>query len=153
VKLFSKHNVLNKVELHARMEILLENYAKTINIEAGTMLNMGRRQILPAAMTFAGEIAGTIDDLAEAGVKASAQKELAQKVCDLIAKLAENLDVLDAAVAKAKDVEKADKKAIAFKDKVIPAMSEVRAVADELETLVDAELWPLPTYAQMLFMR
>ncbi len=153
VKLFSKHNVLNKVELHARMEILLENYAKTLNIEAKTMINMGRRQILPAAMTFAGEIAGTIDDLAEAGIKAAAQKELAEKVCELIAKLAENLDVLEAALAKAKEVEKADKKALAFKDRVIPAMVDVRAVADELESLVDAELWPLPTYAQMLFMR
>jgi glutamine synthetase len=135
------------------MEILLENYAKTLNIEAKTMINMGRRQILPAAMTFAGEIAGTIDDLAEAGIKAAAQKELAEKVCELIAKLAENLDVLQAALAKAKEVEKADKKALAFKDRVIPAMVDVRAVADELESLVDAELWPLPTYAQMLFMR
>lgn len=153
VKLFSKHNVLDKTELHARMEILLENYAKTLNIEAKTMLNMGRRQILPAAMTYAGEIAGTIDDLAEAGIKASAQKDLAEKVCGLIAKLAESLDVLEAAVAKAREIEKADKKAIAFKDKVIPAMVEVRAVADELETLVDAEIWPLPTYAQMLFIR
>jgi glutamine synthetase len=153
IKLFSKHNVLSKVELHARMEILLENYAKTLNIEAKTMLQMGRRQILPAAMAFAGQIAGTIDDLTEIGVKPTAQKKLVKEVNELIAQLSEGLDVLQVAVAKAKETDKADKKADAYRDKVVPAMVEVRRVADELEAIVDAELWPMPTYAQMLFIR
>jgi glutamine synthetase len=153
IKLFSKHNVLSKVELHARMEILLENYAKTLNIEAKTMLQMGRRQILPAAMAFAGQIAGTIDDLTEIGVKPTAQKKLVKEVNELIAQLSEGLDVLQVAVAKAKETDKADKKADAYRDKVVPTMAEVRRVADELETIVDAELWPMPTYAQMLFIR
>ena len=153
IKLFSKHNVLSKVELHARMEILLENYAKTLNIEAKTMSSIARRQILPAAMTFAGRIACSIDDLMEVGVKAPAQKELLEKVNGLITKLASALDHLDEAVAAAKTVEKADKRADAYKNKVVGAMAEVRRISDGLETLVDAELWPMPTYAQMLFMR
>jgi glutamine synthetase len=153
IKLFSKHNVLSKVELHARMEILLENYAKTLNIEAKTMSSIARRQILPAAMTFAGRIACSIDDLMEVGVKAPAQKELLEKVNGLITKLASALDHLDETVAAAKAVEKADKRADAYKNKVVGAMAEVRRISDGLETLVDAELWPMPTYAQMLFMR
>ncbi len=153
IKLFSKHNVLSKVELHARMEILLENYAKTLNIEAKTMSSIARRQILPAAMTFAGRIACSIDDLMEVGVKTPAQKELLEKVNGLITKLASALDHLDEAVAAAKRVEKADKRADAYKNKVVGAMAEVRRISDGLETLVDAELWPMPTYAQMLFMR
>lgn len=153
LKLFNKHNVLNKAELHARMEILLENYSKTLNIEAKTMLNIGRRQILPAAIAYVGKIAGTIDDLDDAGIKPTVQKKLAGKINDLIAQLSENLDVLETTTAKAKEIEKSDKKALAFKDRVVPAMRDVRAAADELETLVDAELWPLPTYVQMLFIR
>jgi glutamine synthetase len=153
IKLFSKHNVLSKVELHARMEILLENYAKTLNIEAMTMLQMGRRQILPAAIAFAGKVACSMNSMSAAGIKPEAQKALLKKANDLIAELSEGLNVLQVAVAKAKETDKADKKAETYRDKVVPAMVEVRRVADELETIVDAELWPMPTYAQMLFIR
>lgn len=153
VKLFSRHNVLSKIELHAREEILLENYAKTLNIEAGTMLNISRRQILPAVMEFAGVVADSMNTVSDAGASCAAQKKLLSKVTGLIDRLNDGLDALTDAITKAKATSNVEKKAEAYKDKVVPAMVEVRTVADELETLVDAEMWPLPSYAQMLFVR
>ncbi len=153
VKLFSKHNVLSKIELHAREEILLENYAKTLNIEAGAMLNIGRRQILPAAMEFAGLVADSMNTVSDAGASCAAQKKLLTKVTGLIDRLNDGLDALADVIVKTKAITSIEKKADAYKDKVVPAMAEVRAAADELETLVDADMWPLPTYAQMLFVR
>jgi glutamine synthetase len=153
VKLFGKHNVLNKSELHARMEILLEGYAKTLNIEALTMLNIGRRQILPAAIGFAGKVACSLNGSVTAGVKAPTQKALLEKVNDLASQLDEALETLDKMIAGAKKADNAEKKADAYKDKVVPAMVKVRELSDELETMVDADMWPLPSYAQMLFVR
>jgi glutamine synthetase len=153
VKLFGRHNVLNKSELHARMEILLENYAKTLNIEAMTMLNIGRRQILPAVVGFASKVACSLNGSVTAGVKAPVQKALLEKVNDRAGQLSDALDSLDKAVAVAKKADNAEKKADAYKDKVVPAMVKVRELSDELEMLVDADMWPLPSYAQMLFVR
>jgi glutamine synthetase len=148
-----KHGTLPAGEIKARHEILLENYAKTINIEAKTMLFMARREILPAVMTFAGDLASGINAIEVAGAKPDAQTKLLQQVNDAAGEISEAIDALDAAVAKATAAGQADKKAAAYRDIVIPAMVALRHAADGVEPVVGADYWPLPTYADMLFYR
>jgi glutamine synthetase len=124
-----------------------------INIEAETTLNMGKRQILPACCEFAGRLGGNVAAISSAGVNADAQITLLEKVTGLTTDLQSGLADLEAAHAKASGIAKVDKQARAYRDDVIPAMNAVRAAADELEGLVDADLWPIPTYAEMLFIR
>jgi glutamine synthetase len=148
-KLFEKHGVLTKHELHARHEIVTERYCKEINIEALTTLNMAKRQILPTAMAYSGSLANTVGSLKAAGVAGKAQTKVLTDLCGVIDELQVGIVTLE------KAVEKADKaqKATVYRDTVIPAMNAVRVAADTLETMVDADMWPLPTYAEMLFLR
>jgi len=151
--LFSKHGVLSKHELKARTEILLEGYSMQINIEAGTMLNMAKRQILPSCCDYAANLGNSVAAVTGAGVNADTQIKMLQKVCDLITELEAGIEVLEKAKDKAAGTKGSQKQAESYRDNVIPAMNAVRAAADELEMIVDADLWPLPTYAEMLFMR
>lgn len=151
--LFKRHGVLTKHELHARTEILLENYSKTLNIEAGVTLNIAKRQILPACIQYSSELAAAVNGLTAAGITPAVQKRELEKANSLIEDLSSAIDALEKAVGKAKQIDKAAAKARCFRDDVVPAMSEVRKAADTLEMMVDAELWPLPSYAEMLFLR
>jgi len=153
VEVLQKHRVLSRGELHARTDILFEIYAKSINIEALTMLSMARRQIVPAVAAFAGSLAESVNEVDEAGVSAKSQKALLKKTCDLLDQLNDGIEKLDKAVAKAKAVDGAEKKADAYFKGVVPVMHEVREAADELEKIVDARCWPLPSYAEMLFVK
>ena len=152
-EVLSKHGTLPKGEIHARHEILLEHYVKTINIEAKTMLQMGRRQILPAVINFATEVANSVNAVEAAGVDATAQAKLLLQVNEGAASISSHLDTLAEAVAKASGEGHADKKAAAFRDIVVPAMVSLRKVVDGIEQVVGADSWPLPTYADMLFYR
>ncbi len=151
VAVFKKHGVLTEAELHARAEILLETYIMSINIEALTMLNMAKRQILPACVKYSSELGNAVGLVSSAGVEAGPQKKMLEKVCGLIAAMNDNISDLEKAVAKAKKVTDTTKRGREFRDGVVPKMKELRATADELETIVDAKLWPIPTYAEMLF--
>jgi len=154
VQLFEKHGILNKTELEARQEIVLENYIKTINIEALTALEMAKRQILPAGITFATELAHSINTVKATGVEAatSAQEELLKEVSATLASLQKNITALEKAQAKAENMHgETYKQALFYKDSVFTAVNSLRADADKLETVVDKELWPLPTYADLLF--
>jgi glutamine synthetase len=151
--LFSKHGVLSKHELKARTEILLEAYSMQINIEAGTMLNMAQRQILPSCCDYSANLGNSVAAVTGAGVNADTQIKMLQKVCDLITELEAGIEALEKAKNKAAGTKNSVKQAESYRDDVIPAMDAVRAAADELEMIVDADLWPLPTYAEMLFMR
>ncbi|MCX6998646.1 MAG: glutamine synthetase III [Kiritimatiellaeota bacterium] len=148
-----KHGTLPANEITARHEILLENYAKVINIEAQTMLQTARREILPAVLQFAADVAGGLNAVKAAGAKPDTQRRLLQQVNDGAGKLESAVDGLAAAVAKVAHAGHADKKAAAYRDLVVPAMAELRQAADALEPIVGAEYWPLPTYAEMLFQR
>jgi len=152
-QLFKKHGVLTPAELKARTEILLEAYSMQINIEAGTTLSMAKRQILPSCIDYSSRLANAVTAVSAAGVDPQVQISLLTKVNTLITELQNGIDDLEAAKAKAGDISKPEKQAEAYRDAVIPAMNAVRAAADELETIVDADLWPLPSYAEMLFMR
>ena len=154
IAVMEKHGVLSKVELESRYEISLENYIKTINIEALTMLEMAKRQILPAAIYFATNVADSINSIKATGVEVdlSAQTELLTEVSSLTASLKKNIAVLEAAVEKAANAHgDTYEQAALFKFDVFEKMSALREVADALETLVDAEVWPMPTYGDLLF--
>ena len=152
-KVFENHKVLTKDELHARYEILLERYCKEINIEALTTVQMVKRQIMPAAMEYSGIVANTVSSIKAAGSTAKAQSRILGDLCSLIDSLQVNIVTLEEAIDKASGVENVAKEAEAYRDAVIPAMADVRKVADSLEQIVDASIWPLPTYAEMLFLR
>jgi glutamine synthetase len=153
VAIFKKHGVLTEAELHARTEILLEAYSMTINIEAMTMLNIARRQILPACVEYSSSLGDAVCSVSTAGVDAGPQKEMLKDVCGLIATMKKNISQLEKAATKAGKIADALKQAKLYRDEVIPAMEALRVVADKLETVMDADLWPIPTYAEMLFLK
>lgn len=154
VSVFEKHGVLSKTECHSRYEINLEAYVKTINIEALTMLDMAKRQILPASLKFATEIADAINTVKAASTQASvaAQEKLLVEVSSVIDSFSKNITALEKTLEGA---EKAEhdvlKYAEYYRDVVFTTMGTLRTDGDKLETLVSAELWPIPTYADMLF--
>jgi glutamine synthetase len=153
VRVFEKHKVLSKAELAARTEVFLESYSMIINIESQTMLNIAMRQILPAVARYSERLGNAVCAVKNAGVAADTQVSMLRKICELMKSLQCGVEVLDEAVAKASDIEDFAKQAEDYKDSVIPAMQAVRQSADELEKIVDADLWPLPTYAEMLFLK
>ncbi|HPS55303.1 MAG TPA: glutamine synthetase III [Sedimentisphaerales bacterium] len=153
VDLFIRHKILSEAELHARADILLENYSKTLNIEARTMLDMGKRQILPAASAYSGRLGNSINSISGAGSVAGAQKKMLDKVCVLIDSLYDNIESLEAVTEKTSGMSDVVKRAEKCRDEMIPAMNKVRHDADELEKIIDVDLWPLPTYAEMLVLR
>jgi glutamine synthetase len=153
VALFKKHRVLTEAELHARTEILLEAYSMSINIEARTMLDIAKRQILPACIRFSSSLGDAVCSVSNAGVDAKPQKELLKDVCSMIATMKMNISQLEKAASKASKVADTIKQAKLYRDEVIPVMETLRVVADQLETVVDADLWPIPTYAEMLFLK
>jgi glutamine synthetase len=154
IAVMEKHNVLSRAEMESRYEIGLENYIKTINIEALTMLEMAKRQILPAVIKFATNQAASINTIKATGIAAdlSAQTELLTEVSSLTAKLKKNIAVLEDSVAKAENAHgDTYAQASLFRFDVFEKMDQLREVADTLETLVDKEVWPMPTYADLLF--
>lgn len=153
VRVFEKHKVLSKAELAARTEVFLESYSMIINIESQTMLNIAMRQILPAVARYSERLGNAVCAVKNAGVAADTQVSMLKEICELMKSLQCGVEVLDEAVAKASDIEDFAKQAEDYKDSVIPAMQAVRQSADELEKIVDADLWPLPTYAEMLFLK
>lgn len=153
VRVFEKHKVLSKAELAARTEVFLESYSMIINIESQTMLNIAMRQILPAVARYSERLGNAVCAVKNAGVVADTQVSMLREICELMKSLQCGVEVLDEAVAKASDIEDFAKQAEDYKDSVIPAMQAVRQSADELEKIVDADLWPLPTYAEMLFLK
>lgn len=154
VKLFEKHAVFTKAEVESRQEIMFEHYIKTINIEALTMIEMAKRQILPSAIAFVSEVANSINAVKATGVAAdvSAQAELLTEASGLTASLKKNIAELEKVTAEAADMHgDSYKQASFYRDVVFTTMATLRADADALETIVGADFWPLPTYADMLF--
>jgi glutamine synthetase len=153
VALFGKYGVFSEREIHSRYEILLENYKKTINIESQLTIQMANRQILPAALRFQSELAESIGNLKAAGVSVPKQQvellnDLAASINELLAKTAVLSRAAEAHVS-------GDSLAHAkySLDVIIPAMNAVRTVGDKLEGIVPDDLWPLPTYQEMLFIK
>ncbi len=152
VKLFGKHKVFTEVELHSRAEIEYEAYSKTINIEAKTMSEMASKLYIPAVIKFASSLAGSINSIKSAVPDAdvSVQEDLLKATSSLLASAKAALDNLQSYVVAAAEKEGAEQ-ALYFRKVVFPAMSALRAPIDELELIVDKEVWPVPTYGDLLF--
>jgi glutamine synthetase len=152
IELFTKYKVYSESELKSRFNILCEHYVKTVNVEARLTSFMGKTMILPACLRYQAEVAAATNATKAAGVDATAQLELLKVLTSSITALQSALATLDHALGHHANGELIDHAAF-FRDKVIPSMNAVRAAADKLETMVADDLWPIPTYREMLFIR
>ena len=153
IALMEEFGVLTKVEMHSRYEVELEHYAKIINIEALTMLEMARKQLLPAVNAYMSEVANTAASklaVSESISVRSETKTLGRLSADADA-MSDAIDTLQDAVDAAKALPSESEKAVAFHDNVLPAMDTLRAAADDAETLCGEDYWPLPSYSKMLY--
>ena len=152
VSLFQTHKVFTKEEIEARYEILLENYCKVLSIEANTMLDMARREILPAASEYSSSLASaavtkkTMNPAAAVGYEEKTSLRISDLTSDMLTKAEELEDEL----MKAKSRGDTTEEAVYFKDHVLPAMNALRIDGDALETVTSREYWPYPTYGEML---
>jgi glutamine synthetase len=153
ITLFGKHHVFSSVELHSRAEILYEAYAKAINIEAKTMIAMAKAKYIPAVINYAKSLADSINAVKTAvpGADVSVQSSLLTEVSSLLAKAQAAVIKLESITGEAAAIAEVCHMAKAYYEKVVPAMAELRAPIDALEVLVDKELWPVPTYGDLLF--
>jgi len=146
-----KHGVLADAEIEARYEILLENYIKTINIEALTMISMAKVEIMPAAFRYAKEIADSINAIKTTGIDASAQEAVLKNLSSIISSFNNGIAKLEDAVSIASAEADLYKEATSYQTIVISAMEALRTDADKLETIVSKDVWPFPTYTELLF--
>jgi glutamine synthetase len=152
VELLSKYKVYTERELQSRFHILSENYVKTVNIEGQLMVYMAKTLILPAALRYQGEVAQAVTATKAAGVENSAQAELLKSLTATIGDFQKATATLEKALGHHAEGD-AYSHAKHMRDQVIPAMTELRKQGDKLETTVADDLWPLPTYREMLFIR
>ncbi len=149
VALFIRHRIYTREEMESRLEISLDEYRKAIHIEAAAMLEMLRRQILPASLRFSSSLAGSIRVKDEIGVSANADKALCTKVSALSDALMLKTDELEECV---KGCPEGTKDAAFYAaDRIVPAMEEARRISDALESVTDKSFWPMPTYSDILF--
>ncbi len=153
IELFKKHKIYSELELHARCEILLENYSKIINIEALTMIDMARKDIIPAVSKYVKELVETASakKALSAEITSELEIELAAKLSKLQLCFSKRIDKLDSLLLKAADIKGVQQLADYYADEVFPAMQEARIPADEMEMSMDAKYWPYASYGQMLY--
>ena len=153
VKLFTEHKVFTESELISRRDVKLNTYSKTLKIEALTMLEMTKRDILPAVIKFKGKVANEINALTAIGTEmdCSVEKSLLLRISKLSMKLGRALKTLEQLTEKSDDFSTSQAEANYYKDKMIPAMDTLRSIVDELETIVAREDWPYPSYTEMLY--
>jgi glutamine synthetase len=149
---FAKHGILNEREMRARYEVALESYNKSINIEGQTMVLMANRYILPAAVEYQKRMAESLAAVKAAGGQCTEVKSLLDRFCDLTCDLRRRTEALSHELEHAGEGS-AESHAKHYRDKVVPAMTALREAGDRIEQLVPHELWPLPTYREMLFTR
>jgi glutamine synthetase len=151
LKLFEKYEVLSHKEIHSRYEIYVEAYAKQINIEALTAIDMVQKQFIPAATEYATFLADSIASFKAVSVLAPVQEDLLKKLGALLVSSYKNLGKLEAATAKAQETADTVKKAETYRDKVATAIQALRTDIDALEMIVPRDMWPVPTYVDLLF--
>lgn len=151
VAMFSRFHVFTKAELESRAEIKYENYSKAINIEARTMIDMAAKQIIPSVIRYTRELAETVIAVREAGAEALVQSELLKEVSELLTDVKGALVNIEEVAHKAAIMEEGQEKALYYYREVCPAMKQLRAPVDKLEMLVDKEVWPMPSYGDLIF--
>jgi glutamine synthetase len=151
VNLFEKFGIFTKAEVEARVEILMESYAKTINIEALTMIDMAKKKYIPVCLSYSKELADAIAVKKSIGVCAAVETEIVEKVSKLTKDAYEATAKLEEVTAVAAANTDMSKMAVAYKDTVLPVMDELRKAVDSLEVIVPSSLWPVPAYSDMIF--
>ena len=154
IDLFTKHKIFTAAEMHSRYEILLDNYCKTLNIEALTMIDMAKKQILPAVFSYLKDLSGTAAQkkAISADISCEPEESLIRKISSLAACFYKKTEALESALLDAKNFEgDLQKEADHYKGDVFTAMQEMRLSADELETLLGKSYWPFPSYSDLLF--
>lgn len=151
VKMFKDFKVFTKVELESRAEIKYENYAKAINIEARTMIDMASKQFIPAVIKYTKTLADTVIAVKAAGADASVQSEALAEVTGYLAEAKKANDALIELTDKASAMGEGKDRAEFYHSQVVPAMEALRAPVDRLEMIVDKEAWPMPSYGDLLF--
>mgnify|MGYP000991361639 FL=1 len=153
VKMLTSHRIFSPAELHSRYEILLENYSKTVNIEALTMVDMAKKEILPAVEKYTKSLADTLaaKKAAVAGLPCKYETAAVTKLSELSDSIADATDDLEAEIEKFQAIEDVTEAANDIRDVILGKMDSLRAVCDEAETITAKEFWPFPTYSDLLF--
>ena len=153
VRMLTSHKVFSEVELKSRYEIMLENYCKTVMIEACTMVDMAKKQILPAVSAYTTDLAESVGKKLKLGtdITCKYEKEAVKKLSILCDKIAEATDLLEGTLVKIKAAESIGEESEMIRDAVLVAMSELRVACDEAETMTAEKYWPFPTYGELLF--
>jgi len=149
--MFEAHKVLSREEMESRYHIYLERYSKQINIEAGVMIEMARRQIFPAVTAYAGSLARDAAALAALGAVSTPQAKRSKRIAELTSELYDETDKLEKVLEEAQGIEDAFTQAKAYREKVVAQMAPVRSKVDSLEKLVAKDAWPFPSYEELLF--
>ncbi|HHZ06037.1 MAG TPA: glutamine synthetase type III [Clostridiales bacterium] len=153
IKLFTENNVFSEREMYSRYEIQLEEYSKVLNIEALTMLDMAKRDIVPAVTGYVRELADTANSkkALSADINCDAEIQLVTNLSNLTSCFVKKIDALEKALLKSKDITEPQALADFYRDEVFGAMQELRAVGDEMEISTSSEYWPYPSYGELLF--
>ena len=153
VQMLTAHKVFSEAEMRSRCEILLENYCKTVIIEANTMIDIARKQILPAVQGYTAELAGGVaaKKAISTDIVCGYESGLIARLSVLTDQIAAKTDELEASVLELKGAADVAQEAYAIRDAVIGRMAALRAVADEAETVTAEKYWPFPTYGELLF--
>ena len=153
VKMLTSHKIFSPAELHSRYEILLENYSKTVNIEALTMVDMAKKEILPAVEKYTKSLADTLaaKKAAVAGLPCKYETATVTKLSELSDSIADATDDLEAEIEKFQAIEDVTEAANDIRDVILGKMDSLRAVCDEAEAITAKEFWPFPTYSDLLF--
>ena len=151
IKLFEKFGIFTKAELESREEVLYETYSKTINIEALTMVDMAKKQYIPAVMEYTRTLADTVLAVKSAGADASVETTVLKSISEKLAETQAAETALEDKLAEAAGIEDPKKLAFFYKDVVHTAMDDLRTPVDELEMMVDKKVWPVPTYGDLIF--
>ena len=151
IELFERHGVFTKTELHSRYEIMLENYQKTLHIEALTMVDMVKKYVIPAALDYQNELLTLKLSKDKLGIKATAEDTLLNKLSELTNTALERLNELEDALVNANMYSDTLELARYYRDTVFKDMSNLRVTVDEMEATVAKKYWTLPTYAELLY--
>ncbi|MBS7239899.1 MAG: glutamine synthetase III [Acetatifactor sp.] len=151
IRLFEKFGIFTEAELRSRAEVLYETYAKSVNIEALTMLDMANKQIIPAVVRYTNSLADTVIKLQTAGADTTVPCELLKEITEKLTEMKRATEALTAAEKEASSMPQGKEQAFFYHDRVVTAMTTLRKPADELEKLVDKDYWPFPTYADLMF--
>lgn len=151
VQMFERFHVFNEAELHSRAEIKYEAYSKAVNIEALTMIDMAVKQILPAVIEYTGTLSGIIQSLKAVDVTPTVQTELLRDIMSLLNEANAAVRVLRKVTAEASGIQDNESRAHYYHEHVMTAMNDLRQPIDKLEMLVDKEVWPMPSYGDLMF--